>query len=552
MSCPDVPAYRTRSLGRWAALAIICAAIAVYGHTLGGYFVADDFGYVSLFAQFPIQRWPHLFVQEWSQGIWGFRQSELRPIPALVFILDALLWRGWAGGYRLTNLLLHVTCSYLVFAVGLRMLRLPQALALVAALLFAVHPSHVAPVVWITGRVDLLPTFFCLGGLLAFARFRETRQLLVLVVSYSCYFCAVFSKEYGLVLPILVLAYDISRRGSTTGCATSRSSRIVRCAAPYCGYLVVAAIYYVCREAAFAAAANPPPARGFDHVVVQQLQYWRYLLAVDDATNDIVSSWRPSASPALLRAVAGSILLIVALPFVWRAFMRRGLGFFPLRLLFVGPAWFLISTLPFIVTYTSARHLYLASAGFCLFLASLATTVTRTSARQFTYFFVAALIAIWGHDAYVRTLPWKRAALLTKRVVPKLRELADAPPRTVLVTQLPDHHDGVYAFAWSSPFVFDRPFLKKSLRKRLIVIEMPDTYYSPARWNQKPEIWKLAHLTGEIVAFSLSLDPASQQAKLRPIDGERVRKAGKSLNLQVQQNPTQEPMLLWEQFRSAL
>jgi hypothetical protein len=537
-----------------AAPALLLAAVvlAIYGRTLTGYFLGDDFGYVSLYAGFPLHRWPKLFVQEWSQGIWGFRLPELRPMPALSFILDGLIWRGNPVGYRGSNLLLHLGCSYLVFEVGARLLRLQMPMALAAALLFAVHPCHVEPVVWITGRVDLLPTAFCLGGLLAFARFRENAGLLPLAASYLCYIGAAFSKEYGLVLPLLIAAYDLSRCGGSDGSATPRVERWASRALPYLGYLTVLAIYYVCRRTAFDAGLATPGRPAWGHIAAQQIEYWRHLLAFDRITAGQIFSWRPAASLERLTAFAAGALFLMTLSAVLLGMWRRSRGYTALRLLFCGPIWFLVTTAPFIITYISPRHLYLTSAGFCLFVAAMIGGATAASRRRWFYGVIALLALVWSYDAYRQTRPWQRAGSMTKRVVAEIRQLANTPPRTVLIMQLPASHEGAHILSWSSPFLFDRPFLKKSLRKRLIVLETPPTYYWPERWNDKREIERLGELPGEIVAFDLTLDAASQNLDVRRLDGERVREAGKVLHSEVLRDPAQDSMGLWEQFRAGL
>src|SRR4051812_44513952 len=83
----------------------LVVSFAAFGWSLGGYFLADDFGYVGKFHNYPFAKWPRLFVNDWSEGFWGFQLRELRPMTALTLMLDGRLWGGDAFGYRLTNLL---------------------------------------------------------------------------------------------------------------------------------------------------------------------------------------------------------------------------------------------------------------------------------------------------------------------------------------------------------------------------------------------------------------------------------------------------------------
>jgi len=99
----------------WSLAFCLGVAAAVYLPSLGGGFIGDDFVYIARCAAYPWSDWPRLFTREWSEGIWGFPLSELRPFSALSFGLDARLYGGEAVGYRISNLILHVGVVAAVF-----------------------------------------------------------------------------------------------------------------------------------------------------------------------------------------------------------------------------------------------------------------------------------------------------------------------------------------------------------------------------------------------------------------------------------------------------
>ncbi|MCA9617207.1 MAG: hypothetical protein KC586_30810, partial [Myxococcales bacterium] len=73
-----------------------------------------------------------------------------RPLSVTTFFVDA----AWSGrspfGYHLTNLLLHVACTWLLFFVSLRLWPDEErSAAFVAAAFFATHPWLVEAHVWI-------------------------------------------------------------------------------------------------------------------------------------------------------------------------------------------------------------------------------------------------------------------------------------------------------------------------------------------------------------------------------------------------------------------
>ncbi len=158
-------------LERLLMLGLAAAVFAVYGQTLGfGFIPLDDPGYV--------YNNPHVRAGLTWDGLgWAFttfRQANWHPLTWLSLMLDAQFFGLHAGGYHLTNLLLHTLDTLLLF----RWLRVATGAlwpSAVVAFLFAVHPLHVESVAWVTERKDVLSTAFFFLNLLAYTRYtRET------------------------------------------------------------------------------------------------------------------------------------------------------------------------------------------------------------------------------------------------------------------------------------------------------------------------------------------------------------------------------------------
>ena len=103
------------------------------------------------------------------------------PLTLLTHAIDLRVWGQDGGMHHLLNLLLHSLNVALVYRIARGMfssgsLRVaPESsvfAAFSAALLFAVHPLQVEPVAWISGRKDVLMTFFLLVSFLAYLRWR--------------------------------------------------------------------------------------------------------------------------------------------------------------------------------------------------------------------------------------------------------------------------------------------------------------------------------------------------------------------------------------------
>jgi tetratricopeptide (TPR) repeat protein len=112
-----------------------------------------------------------------------------------------------AGGYHLTNLILHILSALLLFWLFNRMTGMIWRSAFVAGL-FALHPLHVESVVWIAERKDVLSAFFFMLTLCLYVYYTEKpvigRYLLILF----CFACGLMSKPIVVTLPIIMILLD--------------------------------------------------------------------------------------------------------------------------------------------------------------------------------------------------------------------------------------------------------------------------------------------------------------------------------------------------------
>ncbi len=193
-----------------AALVVLLAIGAVYGNALQGRFVFDD--HTLVLTQGNLREpaaFPSIF---WSKK---FDRVKYRPLRTASYWLDYRLFGLDPRGYHLSNLLLHAAASLAAFLVALRLL--PFRAALLAALLFAVHPIQTESVTYISGRRDLLSGLFVLLGFYAFLRYRDDGGRRWLGAAGLAYLLGLLSKEMAVTLPLLFLAYDAVRGADQRG-----------------------------------------------------------------------------------------------------------------------------------------------------------------------------------------------------------------------------------------------------------------------------------------------------------------------------------------------
>jgi protein O-mannosyl-transferase len=123
-------------------------------------------------------------------------------------MLDVQLYGMTAEYHHLTNLLLHIANTLLLFWVLHRMTGAWRPSALVAGL-FAVHPLHVESVAWIAERKDVLSTLFFMLTLHAYVSYvRRPRYLRYLAV-LAALALGLMSKSMLVTLPFVLLLLDV-------------------------------------------------------------------------------------------------------------------------------------------------------------------------------------------------------------------------------------------------------------------------------------------------------------------------------------------------------
>lgn len=89
--------------------------------------------------------------------------TEYTPISFISLYMDHLIFGNFTGGFRFVSAMIHGLNAILIFSIARKIVGNAEA-ALIAALLFTLHPTTVESVAWVNQRRGLLGAFF---GLLA-------------------------------------------------------------------------------------------------------------------------------------------------------------------------------------------------------------------------------------------------------------------------------------------------------------------------------------------------------------------------------------------------
>jgi dolichyl-phosphate-mannose-protein mannosyltransferase len=147
-----------------------------------------------------------------------------RPIVSSWILLNYHVFGFHPGLWHLAAIMLYCLGVWLVWRVAWKLTR-DDWIALMAALLYGLHPLHAEGVAWISGAtVEPLLSVLFLGGFLAYLRWREDRRPVWMIVCGVLTMCALLSKETAAALPVLILAHALIFR-SSGGDASSRTAR---------------------------------------------------------------------------------------------------------------------------------------------------------------------------------------------------------------------------------------------------------------------------------------------------------------------------------------
>lgn len=149
------------------------------------------------------------------------------PLTILSFAVEKKCFDYDPFFYHLNNLILHLGVTTLVWFIALRLGHSVLA-AFLAALLFGLHPLRVEPVAWITGRKDLLYSFFYLLSTLCYFSWQQKesqdRKLFYYFAALACGFLSALAKPMAMSLPLTWLLWDWFRGRPASRSPTSPSA----------------------------------------------------------------------------------------------------------------------------------------------------------------------------------------------------------------------------------------------------------------------------------------------------------------------------------------
>lgn len=179
-------------------LILSVVSLLVYWQALWLPLISDDYLQIALARRYgPPQGWPDLA----TDALYRCRATSL----VLTWALDQLVGLNVAV-INAVSVAFHIANSWLV-AVMCRRLQLPSAVAMGAAVFFAVYEGHQEAVIWFSAIPELLVFFFGIIAIFCWMNWLEKveAQLHWFAASLAAFLMALLSKESAVVVPVFML-----------------------------------------------------------------------------------------------------------------------------------------------------------------------------------------------------------------------------------------------------------------------------------------------------------------------------------------------------------
>ena len=348
---------------RWLWAVPVSFAGLVYANALDNPFVYDDYS---------------LIVENRSladpMSLTGLvLHNAVRPLINLSYAVDRLIWGPAPFGFHLTNVLLHMVNTGLLYLFAATVTRdrvsgapgrdaRPVVIGSVSALLFAVHPMMTQAVGYISGRSEVLCATWLLLVLFAIHRWTRTEKAGWAVLAAGLWMAALATKETAAMLPIALLGYELWLAPTDVRRSRQRLARV------YLPLIALAATAAAARVAVLVFIEHTEPIRPHaDYALVEVDVVRQYLsLMAMPREQSIFHAVAPVTGWLDPRLAMSAVTLGGLIATIWWFRRREGLVSF-------GLTWFLLMLVPSSVLVTLDRaepmaehRVYIASLGLFL------------------------------------------------------------------------------------------------------------------------------------------------------------------------------------------
>ena len=391
--------------------------------TLAVYWQVNQFDFINYDDPFYITQNSQVQSGITMNGLnWAFNTKYFglwNPLVWLSFMFDYQLHGLNAGGYHLTNLILHILSTLLLFWLFCRMTGKIWKSAFITAF-FALHPLHVESVAWVAERKDVLSAFFWMLTLCFYVYYTEKPAIRRYLLVLFSFICALMSKPMVVTLPVIMILLDYwplnrfeLQKGKTNLILWQLKEKMLFFILS--AVLIFITLYTPINDASVKVF---PLASRLAYAPVAFMTYLGKTFWPHD-----LATFYPFPNQTPLWQVLGASLLLIVISVIVIIMMKR------LQYLFVGWLWYFITIVPVIGIIQIGPHLmadryhYLPSIGIAVGLAWGIPSLLKNEETQKNILFPAAIASLavlsvltWQQCGYWKNSVelWEHASQVTK------------------------------------------------------------------------------------------------------------------------------------------
>lgn len=129
------------------------------------------------------------------------------PVTMLLHSISYFLFKDWAGGHHLLNLVFHLLNGWLLCRLLIK-LNLKFETVFITLGLFLIHPLQIETVAWISELKTILMLSFFILSCTFYVNYINSQRTIYFIGSFIMFVLAGFSKSYAVILPFFLLAID--------------------------------------------------------------------------------------------------------------------------------------------------------------------------------------------------------------------------------------------------------------------------------------------------------------------------------------------------------
>jgi len=384
---------------------IIIAGALVYTNSLNGDFLWDDETLVEFNPY--VKDWAHLpkILTSRLGSVANEAGAFYRPVQTLTYLIDYSLWNRNVIGYHVTNVFWHILSAICVFGL-IQSLFHDGKLSLITALIFVVHPLHTEAVSYISGRADPIAAVFILMTFILYLKCDQNWSKSLMGLMAGCYLLALLSKEYALILPVLIGFYHFTYKSKVN------KKAFITLIAATAAFVLWRLL--VIGTAKIAEGEAPDLSTRLPGVFVALFNYFRLMVWPVDLHMEYGGILFPMSHP---KAILG---LIMTASILFYMFNRREKD----RFLFFCAGWFFITLLPSsnllmpINAYMAEHWLYVPLIGAILIVARpLGKMMEGQRYRMLSFLLLAGLLVFGGTATARQNRYWNNDVSFYKRML---------------------------------------------------------------------------------------------------------------------------------------